>query len=137
MSAPVVVRGEFLEGSDIRVMARVLKHDGSVLTQADCTASGASYYVYDLNGSDPTAAIISATGLNPNTFVTASLSTSGWTVDSIGYNFLWVLQNSSVFQAPYAATGGHRYRAEVRIATTSFGVVVVVAELACKPTFSS
>jgi hypothetical protein len=140
MSSSSVVRGEFIQGSDIRVMARVVKHDNSTLTGTtgtpDCGANAVSLRLFDLNASDPTAAIYSADSQATSTFIKALGTVDGWTVDSLGANFIWVMSNATVF-ASTAAVGGHRYRGEVTITTTSFGKVIVVIELACRPLLGS
>jgi hypothetical protein len=136
MSSSSVVRGEFIQGSDIRVMARVVKHDNSTLITADCGASAVALRLFDLNASDPTAAIYSADSQTTTTFIKTLGTVDGWTVDSLGANFIWVMSNATVF-ASTAAVGGHRYRGEVTITTTSFGKVIVVVELACRPLLGS
>lgn len=136
MSSATVVRGEFIQGSDIRVMARVVKHDNSTLTAGDCGANAVSLRLFDLNATDPTAAIYSADNLTTSTYVLTLGTVTGWTVDSLGANFIWVMSNATVF-ASNAAVGGHRYRGEVTIQTTSYGKVIIVVELACRPLIGS
>jgi hypothetical protein len=132
MATTSVVRGEFIEGSDIRVMARLVKHDNTTLLAGECGASAVSLKLFDLNADDPTAAIYTASNQTTSTYVKSLGTVTGWTIDSLGANFIWVIGNSTAF-ATTAAVGGHRYRGEVTIATTSFGNVIVVIELACKP----
>lgn len=136
MSNASVIRGEFIQGSDIRVMARVVKHDNSTLLVGDCGANAVSLRLFDLNATDPTAAIYSADSQTTSTYVLALGAVTGWTVDTLGANFIWVMSNATVF-ASSPAVGGHRYRAEVTIQTTSFGKVIIVAELACRPLIGS
>lgn len=139
MSGANIIRGEFFEGSDVRIMARVVRHDNVVLAPADCAGGSVhTMTVYDLNAADPSSAIYTASTAT-GSLVFAVGTVSGWTADSIGANFLWVAKvgSSQVWSSNTAVTGGHRYRFEAKILTTSFGTIVVVAELSCKTVFSA
>lgn len=139
MSGANIIRGEFFEGSDVRIMARVVRHDNVVLAPADCAGGTVhTMTVYDLNAADPSAAIYTA-GTVTGSLVFTVGTVSGWTADSIGANFLWTAKvgSSQVWSSNTAVIGGHRYRFEAKILTTSFGTIVVVAELSCKTVFSA
>lgn len=124
-----IVYGAFNEGSNFKVMARVVGLDNAVIT----TSGTCSLLVYDLNGDDPTAAFYSNASLSPSPIAALSTS-SGWTVDSTGYNFSYTVQDSVVF-ASTAATGGHRYRFEFSVpaASGTNGTAKVVAIMSCMP----
>lgn len=139
MGSVNIIRGEFFEGSEVRIMARIVRHDNNVLAPGDCTAGTVTTLsVYDLNSADPSATIYSA-NVTAATVVFTSGTVAGWTTDNIGANFLWVAKVGAgqVWTSASQVVGGHRYRFEAKIPTTSFGTVVVVAELACKTVFSS
>lgn len=139
MGSANIIRGEFFEGSDVRIMARIVRHDNVVLAPGDCTVGTVTTLsVYDLNSADPSAAIFSST-VTASSVVFINGTVSGWTVDSIGANFLWIAKVGAgqVWPAASNVVGGHRYRFEAKIPTTNFGTVMVVAELACKSVLSS
>jgi hypothetical protein len=128
-----IVYGAFNEGSNFKIMARVVGLDNAVLTVAGTGTCSLS--VYDLNSDDPTTAFYANASLSPTPI--ASLSTaSGWSVDSTGYNFSFTVQDSVVF-ASAAATGGHRYRFEFSVPGSgggaTNGTARVVAIMTCMP----
>lgn len=122
-----VVYGAFTEGSNFKVMARIVGLDNAVL--ASGTIGTCTLTVYDLNAEDPTASIYSNTISNP----IAALSTSGWSVDSIGYNFSHSVDSTTVFNG--VDEGGHRYRLEyvMPAASGSNGTAKLIAEMTCLP----
>jgi hypothetical protein len=125
------IRAEFWQGSDVRVMARILKPDGAVLTTADCGLRGVVLTLHDMSAADPTAVVFGVTNGFTSGFVFPLGTVAGWTNDSIGANFLFVLTDANYF-AQTPAVGGHKYRVEVRIRTTSFGDIKFPIELSCK-----
>jgi len=128
-----IVYGAFNEGSNFKVMARVVGLDNAVIT----TAGTCSLLVYDLNSDDPTAAFYTNATLSPSPIAALS-TTSGWTVDSTGYNFSYTMQDSVVF-ASAAATGGHRYRFEFSVpaASGTNGTAKIVAIMTCMPSYGT
>lgn len=125
------IRAEFWQGSDVRIMARILKPDGTVLTTADCGLRGVVITLHDMSANDPTAVLFGVTNGFTSGYVFPVGTVAGWTGDSIGANFLLVLTNANYFSVT-PAVGGHKYRIEVRIRTTGFGDMKIPIELSCK-----
>ncbi len=150
MSQVLIIKGEFLEGGDFKILARVTNHNRTVLTTADLPSSGTmTVNLYDLSGSSPQTAIATSGAIPSNVPITNNLlgSNDGWTQDSIGANFLFVVCSTASVPTNYAGRGivfptghpigGHRYRVEALITTAQFGVVPVVAEALCRPVYSA
>lgn len=150
MSQVLVIKGEFFEGSDFKLLARVVSHNRAVLTTGDCsgTATTATINIYDLSGATPQTAIFTSTSLTSANLIQNTLltSSSGWSQDSIGANFLLVISTQAIgsqFSGKGVVwpsghpVGGHRYRIEVLIPTTDYGIVPIVAELTCRAVYSS
>ena len=125
------IRAEFWQGSDVRVMARILKPNGTVLTTADCGVRAVTLTLHDMSAADPTAVVFGLSNGFTSGFVFTLGSVAGWTNDSAGANFLFVLTDANYFSTT-PAVGGHKYRVEVRIRTTSFGDIKFSIELSCK-----
>jgi hypothetical protein len=124
-----VIRGEFVEGQNFKIMARISWLDNTLITAG--TVGTCSLAVFDLNSTAPSAAIYSANIAMP----IASLATAlGWTVDSTGYNFSYTVQDSVVFPSN-SAVGGHRYRFEFAIPASAGtnGTAYVIADMTCMP----
>lgn len=149
MSQVLIIKGEFLEGGDFKVLARVTNHNKQVLTTADLPSAGTmTVNLYDLSATSPQTAITTSTSINSNSVIQDTLLTSadGWTQDSIGANFILVVANTTLgssylnkgitFPAGHAI-GGHRYRLEVLITTAQYGIVPVIVEALCRPVYSA
>lgn len=148
MSQVLIIKGEFLEGGDLKILARVTNHNRTVLQTSMLTTGNATVNLYDLSGATPQTAIatntsLTATALIENTLLTSS---SGWSQDTIGANFQFVLSTatpSGAFSGKGIAwpsghpIGGHRYRLEIQLPTTDFGNIPIVAEMLCRPVYSS
>lgn len=159
MSQPIVIRGSFVEGQDFNILARVTNREGTVLTSGSVTAGSntLAVYVYDKSSSTPTTVIASDTTLRATDVIQDTLLTStvGWDVDNIGANFVFTVVNGgsgtsvpaavagkaivafSTYSGYTQCTGGHTYRFEFQISTDSYGVIMVIAELACLPMYST
>lgn len=149
MSQVLIIKGEFLEGGDFKILARVTSHNRTVLTPGDLPAGGTmTVNLYDLSGTAPQTAIATSGAISSTGPISATLlgSADGWTQDAIGANFLFVLCSNGVptnytgrglaFPAGHPV-GGHRYRVEALITTAQFGIVPVVAEALCRPVYSA
>ena len=106
-----VPAGSFFEGQDITVRARVTDDASSVLVSGDI----ASYTVdlYDLTA-DPRAEspVYEYSSSTSSEVVFDTLQKDGgWSGDSTGYNFKYVLKHEDM--APYKLQGSHLYRLEV------------------------
>ena len=122
-----VIRGEFVEGQNFKIMARVSWLTNSLIVPAD--VGTCSLAVFDLSSSEPTAAIYSS---NISTPIIALTSTSGWTVDGTGYNFSYVVVDGTIFPSN-SAVGGHRYRFEFAVPASAGtnGTAYIIAEMTC------
>ncbi len=145
---------EILEGSDAWFVARLLRPDQLNLSQADilaATADAIRIRVYDITAetTDPDSAggglaytqdvssVDSGGGVFPDHAIILlpttgnSLQTDGyWNgTDDDGYNFLYRLDNALLVLNEGPLKGGHRYRVEFHIKTTSFGTISWVAGL--------
>lgn len=113
----------FWEGTDLRLLARPVGLSNNVLDSSDF--SSATLSIYDLTSDTPTTDLYS--GSDPSS-LEASLQTGDeWTADDTGYTFDFTLSDSD-----WGSVGGHTYRIEVKITTTSDGVVPIVFEGICK-----
>jgi len=121
------IYGMFTEGGNFKIMARIVGLDNSVITAA--TVGTCSLKVYDLNAADPSATIYSS---NINMPIASLSVAGGWGVNSTGYNFSHTVDHATVF-ASSPSTGGHRYRLEFLIPSSSGtnGTVSIVAEMTC------
>lgn len=150
MSQVLIIKGEFLEGADFKILARVTTHDKAVLTTADGdpTTTTATVNIYDLSGSSPQTAILTNTSLPYSSLITNNLlnSTNGWSQDNIGANFALVVSgvtpagpfvNKGVVWPAGHPIGGHRYRFETKLVTVNYGTIPVVAELLCRAVYSA
>ena len=99
-------------------LARVLGNDGAAITQA--SVSTITCAVYDLDSAAPSVAIISPTvtvgSAVFDTLQGANNADGRWSVDLIGYNFLFALPATSF------PTGGHKYTAEFKVTPASGAV---------------
>ena len=125
---------EILEGSDAWFVARLVLPNQVSLFQGDVLADNTSAIrirVYDISSetTDPDAAggglhysqdVSSADPYADHAIILAALATDGyWNgTDDEGYNFIYRLQNSAAL-----LEGGHRYKVEFHIKTTSFGTI--------------
>lgn len=122
-----VIRGEFTEGQNFKIMARVSWLTNALIVPAD--VGTCSLAVFDLSATDPTAAIYTSNIATP---IISLTTTAGWTVDQTGHNFAFTIQDSVVFPSN-SAVGGHRYRLEFAIpaASGTNGTAYVIAEMTC------
>lgn len=120
---PVIVKGEVWEGSNPNLMWRAVGLNGSPLVQSDISA--ASLTIYDMSaGASQATAVVGPTSLTVSAFVFNTLQTDGyWTRDSTGYNVRYMVDASG-----FTNDGGKKYRACIKLTTTSYGTVWLVAE---------
>lgn len=102
-------------------MARVLGNDGAAVLQSNVASINAK--MFDIE-SDPTADLLTNRVLTVASVIFDALQASDarWTVDTTGYNFLYVLPAEDL---PDPTT----YRVEVTITPSSGGVFPIVYEL--------
>lgn len=105
------------------VMARLTDATGAALTQASFAVLPATpimYYVYDL-----AAVVVDAgTPLVVATVIFDVLQTgNGWTADTTGYNFRWVIPAGEFA----LAAGDKRYQVEVVFTLTTGEIIALVA----------
>jgi len=119
------IHGTVFKNGSATFLARVVKADGSLVTQADLSA--AKYSVSLLDDQDPDAqtavpghqqAALSVSEVIYDTLQTGAI----WTRDSIGYNFKHVLDVSG--QQAFAIAG-RSYRVLYELTPTSGQVLVV------------
>ena len=119
-STIVIPRAQALEGSDVFIAHRLVKADGTNVTQADITST-ISVRVFDRSGAGegraPDTPIYTDTTISKTTggpgggaAILDALATTYWDgQDSEGYNFIYRLQwDSSGSAGPYLRAG-HRY----------------------------
>ena len=117
------------KGAEVTFRARLLKEDGAALAEADLSSISMKIFDYtDLAtaiviGSGSVTALTIATSTAGSTF-----DTSNWSKDDIGYNFSLTYDTASFL------SGGHTYRVEIKIVTSSIGniyipVILVVRKL--------
>lgn len=97
------------EDSGITLMARVVGHDASNITQA-----GISAIEYSVIDKSDNSLIVNGAALAKTTVIFDSLQTDArWTIDSTGYNFRHALPASAL------PDGNATYRVEYKITPTS------------------
>lgn len=132
MSGRRILRSEVWETETIYTRARIVRdRDGAALGPSDCTHYRVRMYdtaeysapgtlVYDYG---PAAA---------SEVLSYSYRTSGWDIDSTGYNF----QYARTSESP-SRYGGHYLRTEIEIGTVCEGMVGLVHLTHLKPTWGS
>jgi hypothetical protein len=125
-SENVTGSAEITEGANVTIRARLTDDAGNVILRSD-VAAGNEARIFDLDNAG--AALVSIGSITAAALFGTALSTTGWTADSTGFAL------SYTFAAP-ALEGGKRYRAEIKVNTTSSGVIIVQADLLCRPTLT-
>jgi len=93
------------EDTDTTFLSREYGNDAELITQS--AMSSISYSVWDVSGSTPTSAIVSASSLTVSAVVYDTLQNGQeWDLDEIGYNFKYTVAGSN-FNAPR-----HMYQVE-------------------------
>ena len=133
MPSPVLIRSSFWEGDDPGwTLAQLIDKNGAALLPAAVTSIAAN--VYDVEDGSliygPVVVVVA-------TVVLPSFQHAGtlWTEDDIGCNFAAYLTDAAVF-ATTEAEGGHSYRIEYDLTTTSSGNISVVHQLACRSKYT-
>jgi len=122
-----VIRGEFIENSNIRFLAYLQKASGIPLTSAHVQGF-ITVNVYQRSGATPSTAIYTnSTTYTAASTVLAALSTDGWDRDSIGYNF-----DLTFLSTYFSQEGGMDYRFEFTIPLQPSGNMTVIFDLFCR-----
>jgi len=93
MSEILVIKEPIEEDTSPYFFRRLVDGFGVALTRASVTANGVTLRVYNLSGDDPNTVVLTLSSLDPSTsygghtLMYDTLQTTGWTKDSIGYNF--------------------------------------------------
>jgi len=119
----VEARGAQYEGQNAIVKARITTDAGTQVTSdglsSTVQATAVAVKVYDM-GTSPATLLNATTALAVGTaFVTAATGylTTGWDLDSDGYNFCAVIPDGDglAFNVPWE--GAHTYRIEIAVST--------------------
>ena len=102
-------RSTVWEDSGFAWMARVKGNDAALVTQGDLSSIAYSVYDLDAPSEDPETGTLTIALVVFDTLQTDAR----WTKDATGYNFRWDVSPTLL------ATGGHRYRFEVKFTPTT------------------
>ena len=121
MASSDITKATVWEDGGATCLARVLGNAGTAITQASLTSIGCK--VFDLNSTTPETAVSTPTVTIASAVFDTLQTDARWTVDSTGYNFLFVIAASVL------TTGDHRYRVEFKFTPASGEVFWLVYEL--------
>ena len=121
-----IIRGEFVQNSNILFLAYLLKDSGDVLTSADVQGF-VRVQVYQRSGETPETALIDDTTTYPATSAVTALSLTGWTRGSVGANF-----NLSFLSTRFTQQGGMDYRFKFTITLLTNSSITVIYDLFCR-----
>lgn len=137
MSGEVLtIKQTILEDVEPWFMARVVNGLGVPLVRADVVANGVYLRVYNLSASDPNTVVGIDPSLDPSTsyrgypLMTDTLQTTGWHVDSVGRNLMYV-PSLSILDAS-ARHGGCVLRWSFELQLVIGGTTFVVFETPIK-----
>lgn len=124
-SGAEIIHGAIWESTATPLIARIRATSGTYITQA--SLSSIAYSVFDLTAV-PAAIVTSGTISKSSTvFDTLQTSDARWTVDSVGYNFLWIAPASLFPLAP------RKYQVEITFTTTDSYKLRVVFQPKTQP----
>jgi hypothetical protein len=124
-----IIRGEFVENSNIRFLAYLTKANGAVLSSVNVQGF-ITVNVYQRSGATPTTAIYTnTTSYTASDAITALgvLETDGWTRGGDGYNF-----DLTIPSTVFSQEGGMDYRFEFTIPLQPSGNMTVIFDLFCR-----
>lgn len=113
LSAPLVLRGECIEGDSWVLMARPVDRVGTALLVGNVSAVDA--YVYDLSSGAASDPIHHAQPAVASVVQAAAVVTADWTQDSPGYTVRYTLDPADFG----GAQGGRRYRLKLVLTTVA------------------
>jgi hypothetical protein len=124
-----IIRGEFVQNSNIRFLAYLVKANGAVLS--DVNVQGfITVQVYQRSGATPNTAIYTDT----TTYTAASaiagtgaISLDGWTRGGEGHNF-----DLTIPSTVFTQQGGMDYRFKFTIQLQPSGNMTVIFDLFCR-----
>lgn len=103
------ILGRLTGGTNATGAATGVAGEGKWIKQADLISGGLTYAVFDESSTTPSTAITSGSLTISSVILdTPSTSSTYWTRDTVGYNFIWDAP------ATLFPTGGHRYVLEIR-----------------------
>lgn len=134
MPSPLLVKGEFWEGSNFFCIGRPTGANGNVIVRADVTDYSVSIY----DESDGDAVVYSATAQPAADIMTVTVTQDGfWTIDPDGYSMLFYAR-AALWTTPHQ--GGKTYRVEILLNTTTasyaphgWGIVPCMYQAYCRP----
>ena len=92
MAGSDLISGNIWQGAPTPLLARIRSVNGSYLTQASLSAI--TYAVFNATGNAPSTVTASGTLTIADVVFDALQTDARWTVDSLGYNLLWVAPGS-------------------------------------------
>ena len=121
-----IIRGEFVENTNIRFLAYLLK-DGAALTNL-MVQGFVSVAVYERSGATPNTPIYTNSNYVSSTVAVLLVpSTSGWSRGGVGANF-----DLTFISTYFTQVVGMNYRFEFTIPLLPSGNMTVIYELFCK-----
>ena len=116
-------------GSHSRFQNMVVQSDGSMLLPSDVQKW--NLRVYDTRTGQLVKHVVKDSTTTTGYFYATAQTGNGWSKNSTGYNFEYVLDGTA-----FPQVGGRSYRLEFKINTVDDGVIYVVWNLSCKETMS-
>lgn len=126
MAGIVIIRDEFIEGTDLQPTARVQLLDGTNVLQA--SLSSIDLNVYDEGSNTPTTALLTSNPTIANVIFDTLQLDATWGEDDIGFNF-----QDTILASALTTTGGHTYRVEYKLNPSSGGPIPILAFFQCVP----
>lgn len=127
MAGSDITRSVIWQGMPVALMARLRNPAGVYVTQASLSSIG--YTIFDLGSSTPATPTASGTLTIASTIFDALQLDARWTIDSIGYNWLW-LAPGALF--PNQAT---EYRVKILLTSTDGNQYPAVYQLTTQALF--
>lgn len=127
MAGADIIRGPTWQGMTVAFLARMRNPAGAYVTQA--SLASLAYSIFDLKSLTPTIATATGTLTIATAIFDALQKDARWTVDSIGYNFLWLAPGSLFPNAP------NEYRVKILFTGTDGTVFPLVFQPTTQPLF--
>jgi hypothetical protein len=129
MAGSDITRASVWQGMPVALMARLRNPAGVYVTQA--SLASISYTLFDLGSDNPTPTVPTSSGsLTISSVIFDALQLDArWTIDTIGYDFLWLMPGALLVNAPT------EYRMKVLFTGTDGNVYPAVYQLLTQPLF--